>query len=58
MAHEEEGGIRAMKKQQFKRWQVILGVIGFLAIYGLVGTLERQGENVIERNEQYAEVSK
>jgi hypothetical protein len=58
MAHEEEGGIRAMKKQQFKRWQVILGVIGFLAIYGLVGTLERQGEVTEATSIRIAEVSK
>jgi len=47
-----------MKKQQYKRWQVILGFIGFLVIYGLVGTLERQSEKVVERNTYYAEVSK
>lgn len=47
-----------MKKQQFKRWQVILGVIGFLAIYGLVGTLERQGEVTVATSIRIAEVAK
>ncbi len=58
MAHEEEGGARAMKKQQYKRWQVILGVIGFLAIMGIVGTLERQGEVTEATSIRIAEVSK
>lgn len=47
-----------MKKQQYKRWQVILAVIGFLAIYGLVGTLERQGEVIEATSFRIAEVSK
>ena len=49
MAHMEKEEENDMKKTQYKRWQVILGAIGFLLIMGVVGKMDQDSKHQFQR---------